>query len=46
MEHIEYVYTEGIDEEEISRLLKERGHGVLGIGPGRRCLRGAGELPV
>ena len=31
MEHIEYVYTEGIDEEEISRLLKERGHGVLAL---------------
>ena len=31
MEHVEYVYTEGIDEEEIGRLLKERGHGVLAL---------------
>ena len=31
MEHVEYVYTEGIDEEEIGRLLEERGHGVLAL---------------
>jgi hypothetical protein len=31
MEHVEYVYTEGIDEEEISQLLEERGHGLLAL---------------
>jgi len=31
MEHVEYVYTEGIDKEEISQLLDERGHGVLAL---------------
>jgi hypothetical protein len=31
MEHVEYVYTEGIDEEEIRELLEERGHGVLAL---------------
>lgn len=31
MDHVEYVYTEGVDEEEIDRLLKKRGHGVLAL---------------
>jgi len=31
MEHVEYVYTEGIDEEEIDQLLEGRGHGVLAL---------------
>lgn len=31
MENVEYVYTEGIDEDEIEDLLRERGHGVLSL---------------
>ena len=31
MEHVEYVYTAGIDEEEIGPLLAKRGHGVLAL---------------
>ena len=31
MEHVEDVYTAGIDEEEIGQLLAKRGHGVLAL---------------
>lgn len=31
MEHVEYVYTEGVDEAETERLLREHGHGVLAL---------------
>ena len=31
MEHVEYVYTEGVDEAETERFLREHGHGVLAL---------------
>lgn len=31
MDHVEYVYTAGIDGPEIDRRLRERGHGVLAL---------------
>ncbi|WP_435361145.1 pyridoxamine 5'-phosphate oxidase family protein [Haloarchaeobius sp. DFWS5] len=34
MEHVEYVYTFGMDDEELERRLTEHGHGVLSLADG------------
>ncbi|MGM0605771.1 MAG: pyridoxamine 5'-phosphate oxidase family protein [Halobacteriota archaeon] len=34
MEHVEYVYTEGIPETEVDRILKRETHGVLALADG------------
>ncbi|WP_435334964.1 pyridoxamine 5'-phosphate oxidase family protein [Haloarchaeobius sp. TZWWS8] len=31
MEHVEYVYTFGMDEDEVAQRLREQGHGVLSL---------------
>ena len=34
MEHVEYVYTEGLTEEAVDHRLRDRGHGVVALADG------------
>ena len=34
MDHVDYVYTTGMDEAEVDRRLRETGHGVLALADG------------
>jgi hypothetical protein len=45
MKHADYVYTRGIDEEEVERRLRERSHAALALAR-ENDVRGPPQLPL